>query len=250
MFGLADLAGLFPLPPDGVPAGPVTAILPADVAATYRAVGVELEPRRSTDGGVTVWTSAAADRAAMRGLHPRTGLWPVLAGEGFWERFNDQVPDAEPDAGDGRSWLELHLAEPADAPLADQIPRRADLPWQPVDAPAEPDLPGEVVLVPAAVSWLVPAVLGWDGAVNHDIMGPDHTTVLRRWSAAYGAELAGLGSDTMTLDVPRPPTDRDAALRAAVEAVTYCPDAVFQGVGSLEALAEALTAGTWYFWWD
>ena len=268
--GLADLAadGALSLPPDR-PSEPLfDAVPPQDISGVYLAAGIELpglREQRGVDNGVVVWRLPATDPynaadlwSRLRALHPQTGLWPVLATTEFWERFGDEQVDASPDPEDGRRWLERRLlGEDGASALADEIPRRSDAPWTPeVDLDwqdmlaASDDAPQDIVLVPAAASWQVPHALAWDGAVNSNILGHDHTAVLRRWSANYGAELVLLGSDVMALAVARPPRNRDSALLVAAEVVTYCPDSVFQGAGSLDALASTLSAPAWFFWWD
>lgn len=246
------------LGPDGVAPALCGTVPPADVPGWYATAGLPgLVPRRGQSNGVGVWRASPPDLASAwataRALHPRTSLWPVLVSADFWERFDDQTLDSATDHGDGRAWLTSRLTG-ADQGLFEQLPRRPGPDWRPVGDTAGPaallvERAEEIVLVEAAAPWLVPGAIGWDGAANHDVMGPEHATVLRRWAAAYGAEPVGLGSDTMTRQVATPPADRESALRAATEAAAYCPDAVFQGVGTLDALAEVLTAGAWFFWW-
>lgn len=243
--------------PDG-PAPPLCAAgPPADVPGWYAEAGLPgLEARRGVGNGTEVWRVTPPDAetawTTARELYPRTSLWPVLVADDFWERFDDQTLEPDTDRGAGGPWLADRLAQHE---LFASLPRRPGPDWQPVGAGIGPaaglvERAEEVVLVRAAAPWLVPGAIGWDGAVNSEVMGPEHATVLRRWAAAYGAELVGLGSDTMTLHVATPPADRQAALRAATEAAAYCPDAVLQGAGTLDALAEALTAPAWFFWWD
>lgn len=245
------------LAPDG-PAPPLcSATPPDDVPGWYAAAGLPgLEPRRGQSNGAVVWRvtppDAEAAWVAARELYPRTSLWPVLVHDDFWERFDDQTLEPETDRGDGGAWLSARLAEDR---MLGPFPRRPGTDWDPYgDTTAAADVvaerASELVLVPAAAPWLVPGAIGWDGAVNSELMGPEHATVLRRWAAAYGAELVGLGSDTMVLHIGTPPRDREPALRAATEVATYCPDTVFQGVDTLDEPAENLVARAWRFWWD
>ena len=233
------------------------AVPPADVPGWYAAAGLPgLVRRRGESNGVDVWRAGPPELgtawATARQLYPRTSLWPVLVAADFWERFDDQTVEPETDRGDGLAWLSGRLDQGS---LFDQLPRRPGPPWQPVGdtvtaAEVLADRSPEIVLVEAAAPGLVPGAIGWDGAVNDHTMGPDHATVLRRWASAYGAEPAGLGSDTMVLQVATPPAERESALRAATEVAAYCPDSVFQGVGTLDELSEVLTARTWFLWWD
>lgn len=78
-----------------------------------------------------------------------------------------------------------------------------------------------------------------------------HVAALRHWRDDRGAQLIGLGHDTMNLRVKTRPESRDEALRVAREQYDYCSDIVEQGVGSIAALAHELMASDWwYFWWD
>ncbi len=66
-----------------------------------------------------------------------------------------------------------------------------------------------------------------------------------------GAELIGLGADTMNLRVSRKPATREQAFALAREQYFYCNDIIDQGMGSYRALAAGLMASDWwFFWWD
>ena len=68
---------------------------------------------------------------------------------------------------------------------------------------------------------------------------------------AFGAVLLGLGRDTVTLLVARPPRTPEQALAVAVEHHALCPDTVMQGTHTLRALADdLLDQPLWVFWWD
>jgi hypothetical protein len=67
----------------------------------------------------------------------------------------------------------------------------------------------------------------------------------------WGAELIGLGSDTINLRVSRKPGTREEALELARAQYVYCNDIIDQGVGSYRELAAGLMASDWwFFWWD
>jgi hypothetical protein len=75
--------------------------------------------------------------------------------------------------------------------------------------------------------------------------------VLRSWEARFGAYVVGIGFDTLTLGVQRPPTSMQHALAIAAEHFAICSDIVYQGAGSLEAYAEEiLERPVWSLWWD
>ena len=78
-----------------------------------------------------------------------------------------------------------------------------------------------------------------------------HMAVLRSWRQRFGAELVGLGGDTLTFRVARLPKTRREALEVAREAYAYCNDSVDQGLGNLSNLAAAMMVDEWWgFWWD
>jgi hypothetical protein len=93
--------------------------------------------------------------------------------------------------------------------------------------------------------------VGWMGAVNYDGDPLDMSTVLRSWELRFDAYLVGLGTDTMTLAVGRPPRDLAAATAIAAEHYAFCSDNIDQGVGSIGEYAESLVnESVWPFWWD
>lgn len=108
-----------------------------------------------------------------------------------------------------------------------------------------------IALVPTPNSWEVPAFLRYCGAANEEISPADHVRMLHYWHVQHGVELVVLWNDFMELSVPRPVLDRDAALGVAWEYFVYCPDAVYQGLESIEALASSIIGSTvWSLWWD
>jgi hypothetical protein len=54
----------------------------------------------------------------------------------------------------------------------------------------------------------------------------------------------------VSLVVARPPRDRTAATAIAAEHLAFCPDNIWQGVGTIRKYAELLVnAPRWDFWW-
>jgi hypothetical protein len=252
-----------PFAPDRPVPVPVAVPAPADPVAALAAAGVALPGSGAAvhpAPGLSVWTVPVAGAAALelwsrvRAAHPATGLWPVLAGPSTEETVAaslEETPDP-PVASDGAAWLTARAADPDLAPAG---VTRGPYVQRAVVGPAEllPALTGRLDrlwLVPAPAGWLVLGLLGWSGAVNHDVLGHEHATVLRRWAGAWQAELLALELDVLTLRVHTPPVTPEQALAAAVEAYVYCPDAVEQGTETLDALAEHLTQPAWQFWWD
>lgn len=108
----------------------------------------------------------------------------------------------------------------------------------------------EIALVPAAYGWEAASVLGWSGAVNYDIDESQHATVLRRWSGQWGLEVVGLSLDILSARIARPVTTPEERLARAMEIYLYCPDAVDQGDGSIDALAAGTSLPAIALWWD
>lgn len=88
---------------------------------------------------------------------------------------------------------------------------------------------------------------GWNECPPPEI----HVAACRYWGERFGFEPVCVGPATIEGRVRRRPADREEALRLAHEQYAYCGDIVDQGVESVSALAAALMASDWwYFWWD
>ncbi len=107
-----------------------------------------------------------------------------------------------------------------------------------------------IVLVPVAQSWMIPAFLkigGWNDCPT----AAEHTAIFKYWHECYGVTVAAVTRDVIELEVQRPPTTKEQALHLAEEQFIYCPDIVYQGTGTIAALAATLLNGSvWFFWWD
>ncbi len=102
--------------------------------------------------------------------------------------------------------------------------------------------------IPAA--WQAFAQLSW-GGWNDCPTPAEHCAIHRYWAEKYGAEVVSITYDTVQCIVSRPPTDRDAAMKLAIEQYLYCGDIVDQGCQSITDLAASLmNSDYWYFWWD
>ena len=195
----------------------------------------------------------------LRAAHERSGLWPLILGPDDdivnLGNYFGRDPDTEVARG-----LDLDV-------LARLAEWRQDLHEDDPDAPPpgeaeglrpqdEDDFdragkPGWIGLVTAGVGHVVPGLLAWTGAENAGLEPADHVAVLKRWHDLYGAELVGLGLDTIELRVPHPPAGQAAALAVAEEQYWYCPDVIDQGVQTLDALAAIqVPSRRWFFWWD
>ena len=107
-----------------------------------------------------------------------------------------------------------------------------------------------IALIPTDDPTTVPAHLHW-GHWNACPPPAYHVAALRTWRTRYGAELIGIGGDTINLRVSRRPATCEEAIDLARVQHAYCNDIIDQGVGSYRALAGELMAHDWwYFWWD
>ncbi len=93
--------------------------------------------------------------------------------------------------------------------------------------------------------------IGWMGPANYDMNPAEQSAILDTWEDRFDAYLVGLGFDTITLAVGRPPRDLPSATLVAAEHLAFCPDIIFQGADTIRAYAPLLV-GTprWDFWWD
>lgn len=107
-----------------------------------------------------------------------------------------------------------------------------------------------IALLPTDDWTEIPAYLHWGGW--NDCPAPEyHVAALRSWRDRYGVELVGLSSDTLNLTAKHTPKARDEALALAREQYVYCNDLIDQGLQTYSALAAALMANDWwFFWWD
>lgn len=107
-----------------------------------------------------------------------------------------------------------------------------------------------IVLLPTDDPAAIPAYLRW-GGWNENPPSEYHVAALRSWGERYGAELIGLGPDTMNIRVASRTQSREGAVALAREQYTLCFDIIDQGFESLSALGAALTTNDWWFlWWD
>lgn len=194
-----------------------------------------------------------------------TGLWPVIIDEEGEASMDDRLLGYPPiSSRDATSILRHAWGQnvPSDdefdpetyAPLRKRFPGLA--PATPGDRPTTiqhlvADATGYLGLVAVERPADVPRAISWSGPANYDLHPADQSSVLRSWEARFDAYLVGLGSDTMILAVARPALDRPSATRIAAEHMAFCPDNVWQGVGTVREYADLLVgAKQWWFWWD
>ncbi len=243
-----DLAPDVPIPTP--PLGPLPYPGPEWERLNVPSTGVDVwsYPARNSDRALDVWQD-------WRAIHPSTGWWPLLVDVDFWASVEQPRSSVSDFAVSGAEWLSRTLYG-GTQPLAERIPRGPFV-WRSAGWGGSNARPTnylgatEVVLVPAAADWLVPEVIGWAGAGKLGVYGPQHTLVLRRWAARWGAELQALGSDELVLRISRPPASKEDAWFAAIELVTYSPETVRADQDStLEDVATTMANRTWDIMFD
>lgn len=235
-------------------------------------------PQRRTPTGPAFWVSddpmPAQVWSALRAEHHRSGLWPVLLDDSTqpWsaglvapEAASD-IDDYDPAAFMAEVWADYIEAVGDDAPELAPYGRICPGPAAPAAFMGDPavvadwyahrlaaDTGGAIQLglVAARRSSDVPAVMGWQGAVNHNEWIAPLAAVLRSWEERFGVRLVRVGFNTLDLSVAAPPTTVQHALHVAAEHWAFCPDNIGQGPGDLRGYAEQIAGrNTWSFWWD
>lgn len=210
-------------------------------------------------GDLVIWISAAPVAGIGR-LWPRlsaafadSGLWPVIMNleaepAGMEEIFAmprgpvsprpvRDILSAWSSENDGNGSARLAAATAASGSAS-------------IDGLVE-GLTGHLGLVPVSRPADLLAATGWTGAANYDQDPREQSAVLRSWEDRFDAYLVGLGWDTITTAVGRPPRDRATARAIAEEHYAFCLDNIDQGIGDVEKYGDELVgAPIWQFWWD
>ncbi len=104
-------------------------------------------------------------------------------------------------------------------------------------------------LLPTDKPWEAAAYIpfgGWNDCPPPDEM----TAILRYWYETWGAVPAVITHDVLEMVLPAPIPDAQV-WDVAKEHFAFTNDCVFQGMGTLGALADNLRKSTvWFFWWD
>jgi Domain of unknown function (DUF4253) len=249
-------------------------LLPAGRLVSAQGGGEPVYWLSDTAGDADVWARLLTE-------HPRSGLWP-LALHGLESEPSRPWEDGEvfptemtsPATHDVESVLARMWADAADdegdEDADDEAERVAVIaPFEqwpglapPGEAQGSPDQIADryarVVLDGSARLGLVAAgrgadalaTVGWSGPTNYAETGKI-SAVVRSWEDRFGVRVVGVGFDTLRLSLAAPPTTLDQALPIAAEHFAFCPDNVWQAVGSVAAYAEELVgADSWTFWWD
>lgn len=187
----------------------------------------------------------------LAGKYSKTGLWPIATAEVEHPWLSDDLVDVDDPGATVEDILDEHYQ-----PILPQMPQRwpglaAGQPHQgstPVQPPNEELF---LALVPALSPADIPANIGWDGAVHHEMYGGAVSTVLRSWEDRFGAVLVELGSNTLKLTIARRPATAEQAHLLVAEHAAFCPDNLAQGQHDFDAYAELLLdAEEWHFWWS
>jgi hypothetical protein len=207
--------------------------------------------------------------AALARAFPETGLWPLVVEPSHGiDRMGEVLMDIPRSTGADpfqllRRWWHANTegdgeeddeADEAISPFGRAFPGLAAR--TPGARPSSiegqvRDLEGHLGLVPVVRPSRVPDAIGWMGPANYDLNPNEQSAILDTWEDRYDAYLVGLGFDTLVLAVGRPPRDLDTAMAIAAEHFAFCPDDIWQGVGSISEYAELLMdAPRWEFWWD
>jgi hypothetical protein len=218
---------------------------------------------------ISILPATGVDRtwSVLAGAFPETGLWPLIVDaeqgldsfeEGLIDTPHSQATDVETVL---RRWWTENVGPDEDefdpatyAPFKRRFPGLA--PRTPGPRPTSLDplvngMTGNLGLVAVKRPADVLGTIGWSGAANYDADPNDQSLLLRSWEDRFDAYLVGLGFDTVTLAIARPPTDRATATAIAAEHVAFCPDNIWQGVGTVRGYARELVGvSTWPFWWD
>jgi len=89
------------------------------------------------------------------------------------------------------------------------------------------------------------------GGYNDCPFPAEMVAVYKYWHEKYGAVPAAVSFDQWELTVEKPVTDQGEAMALAMEHFGFCSDSVWQGVGTVGALAGTLLdSKLWQFWWD
>ena len=196
-----------------------------------------------------------------------TGIWPLIMDtRDGTERMDDVLMDVPLSTGADpfsllRRWWHEHVGmdddefdEDAVAPFGRAFPGLAPRSVGERPTTIEPlvrGMEGHLGLVATQRPARALEAIGWMGPANYDIEPTQQSAILDTWEDRFDAYLVGLGFDTLTLIVGRPPADLEAATRIAAEHLAFCPDNIFQGTDTIRAYAPMLVGATrWDFWWD
>jgi len=300
LFGSSPAESFFSVPalptpgPDrpavhGLPPAGQCRLEDVDVGLGRLAPTSRFRPEPEAPPGLWVTDGPVADPVPawrrLVGLHPETGLWPLLLmslaadyDDRPWHSGElDPVPLArvdalEPAAVLAEGWADS-LVPIGENPYVEHLyPYGAAFPG--LVAPQRSEGPAASVAVDALHPWApwrlglascrrpadAVALIGWNGAINS--RSPEQVSaVLRSWEDRFGMVLLGLGFAVLKLLVPHPPSGVSEALPLAAELAALCPDVLsedgpldgfgYASAGTITGLARAMVdRPVWTLWWD
>ncbi|MGN1403300.1 MAG: DUF4253 domain-containing protein [Ruminococcus sp.] len=204
----------------------------------------------------------ALERGKQQGFTPVL----IICDDLLLEMMEENLPEGQshveiPAQLDGKAWLEQMFTQwetelRSIAPeglqvLTEPVPEKAEAAHRFLSLRMNPLQQAPVLLaeIPTKNPWEVMAWVPF-GGWNACPMPEDAMAVLKHWYEKYGAVPGCIGHDTLELYVLHP-VGEEAAMELAREQFMFCEDIVYQGVGSVPALAKGLEQSTvWYFWWD
>jgi hypothetical protein len=227
-------------------------------------------------GAVELW-ARCRQHEDVTGLRPVLSGWPIdpqpardpaeIAAyqlephlEAFWRSYRelqlsgqlapvnlpDDVEPWDPDPGPPyEQWPGLAPAVgTAEGPDPDQVPRLVL-----AGLLAGPRGLGDpyLVLVPAARSADIPAVMAWDADVPHVQL----SAMLRSWEDRFGARVVAFRDACIYVSVDRPPRTLAHAAHVALEHYLTGADNINEDRPTFPGYAASLIgARLWSFWWD
>lgn len=204
----------------------------------------------------------ALERGKQQGFTPVL----IICDDLLLETIEENLPEGQsyveiPAQLDGKAWLEQTFMQ-WETELRSNAPEGLQVLTEPAPAEAEAthrflslrmnllqQAPVLLAEIPTKNPWEVMAWVPF-GGWNACPMPEDAMAVLKHWYEKYGAVPGCIGHDTLEMYVPQP-VGNEATVELAREQFAFCEDIVYQGVGSVPALAKGLEQSTvWYFWWD
>lgn len=251
----------------GVSAGPAAAgsRKGADSCKTYRvdgrrAVALWEQLRATGDGYPVILGSPGEASGFLADLDRQIGMAPARVAAAANITFPQDLRALR--AGE-RSRIRAGL--PPDRQQAfDEgwaTPEDGEWPDQPLTVPDEPAVLRDynnqyqevlIVVLPTRDATEALAMLGYEPGEFETVCPVEHhMAAVRTWRDDWGFELMACYHGAIKGRASRRPEGREAALALARVQYEYCPDIVYQGVGTTAALAATLMASDWwYFWWD
>lgn len=168
-----------------------------------------------------------------------------LSGQGVPENLPEDIEPWEPDPRPPyQQWPGLApAASTAGTPDAGEVPRLVlERLLRDPRGIRDPHL----VLVPAARTADIPAIMGWDA----DVPRVRLSAMLRSWEDRFGARVVAFHGAWIYVSVARPPRTAAHAAHVALEHILTGADNLNDGSPFADYAASLIDARLWSFWWD